>query len=372
MKKLFVAMLAVAGLVACEKEAGFDAPIESNNKTVAITIENAARVTKGAAGNTTAATGETYQAVANAADLKILFAAGETILKEMALVGTEVEHKEGANAEYQYGKKPASGINGDYFFHNVPAAVTKVAVVRYETGDITIVEGETKLEAVKALATSDKNEQREIDDICLYGEGTLGAKGDDCVEIDGVKYYIYPAAVTVAPAMARLEISQISCTDLGDDNDDDKLETVGIDELKLNSFAWGGSYTIDPAQLGTLVGSYVSGQANSTVEDETKRVCKPATGVWSWNIVPQDFSKMTLSMDAKAYDYQLPATALTINVTGLTQKGAEVAAYEAGKIYQLAVNFTEDDIAGQEGVCVDVTVTIQDWVVVPVDPVFGE
>ncbi|MBQ8863712.1 MAG: hypothetical protein IJ014_03145 [Rikenellaceae bacterium] len=371
MKKLFVAMLAVAGLVACEKEAGFDAPIESNNKTVAITIENAARVTKGAAGNTTAATGETYQAVADAADLKILFAAGETILKEMALVGTEVEHKEGANAEYQYGKKPASGINGDYFFHNVPAAVTKVAVVRYETNDITITEGETTLAEVLALATSTINEQREIDDICLYGEGALGAKGDDCVEIDGVQYYIYPAAVTVAPAMARLEISQISCTDLGDDNDDDKLETVGIDELKLNSFEWGG-YTIDPAQLGTLVGSYVSGQANSTVEDETKRVCKPATGVWSWNIVPQAFAKMILSMEAKAYDYQLPATDLAINVTGLTQEGADVTSYEAGKIYQLAVNFTEDDIAGQEGVCVDVTVTIQDWVVVPVEPVFGE
>ena len=379
MKKLFVAVLAIAGLVACNNEPE-TVVVESQNKSVAITIANANDDTRAAAGTTTPATANTQAAVADATDLKILFAAGDVILKELPLVGTAGTHGEGNNGEYMYGTKPATGINGDYFFHNVPASVTKVAIVRYETTDegkdIDIVPGSTKLSEVLALAESTSvNETREIDDVCLYGDAALGAKGSECVEIDGVKYYVYPAEVTVESKLARLEINNIECYDLGNDNDDDKLETVGIDELTLKTLAWGAdkSNTIDLTGV-VLKGSF-DGVTNDGAEDAgyTDRAHKLESGkVWSWNFAPEAYTNIELTMDAKAHTYQLPSTALTLTVKDLEYNGKSVKSegYKANNIYQLDLRFSEDNIGGQEGVCVDVTVSIVDWTVNVVKPVF--
>lgn len=371
MKKLFVAVLAIAGLVACNNEPE-TVVVESWNKSVAITIANANDDTRAAAGTTTPATANTQAAVANATDLKILFAAGDVILKEMPLVGEEGTHAEGNNGEYMYGKKP-EGINGNYFFHNVPASVTKVAIVRYETGDITIVPGTTKLAEVLALAESTAvNETREIDDVCLYGDATLGAKGADCVEIDGVKYYVYPASVTVESKLARLEINNIECYDLGDDNDDDKLETVGIDTLALKTLTWGADKSIDLNGV-VLKGSYDGENIDGAVDaDFTDRAHDIKPLVWSWNFAPEAYTNIVLSMHAEAFDYQLPNEELTLTVTDLQYNGKSVKSegYKANNIYQLDLRFSEDNIGGQEGVCVDVTVTIVDWTVNVVTPIF--
>ena len=372
MKKLFVAVLAIAGLVACNNEPE-TVIVESQNKSVAITIANANDDTR-VVGTTTPATANTQAAVADATDLKILFAAGDVILKELPLVGTAGTHGEGNNGEYMYGTKPATGINGDYFFHNVPASVTKVAIVRYETNDITIVPGTTKLADVLALAESTAvNEDREIDDVCLYGDAALGTKGSECVEIDGVKYYVYPASVKVESKLARLEINNIECYDLGDDNDDDKLETVGIDELTLKTLTWGADKSIDLAGV-VLKGSFDGVNNDGAVDaDYTDRAHKLESGkVWSWNFAPEAFTNIVLTMDAKAHTYQLPSTALTLTVTDL-QYGStfvKTEGYKANNIYQLDLRFSEDNIGGQEGVCVDVTVTIVDWTVNVVKPIF--
>jgi hypothetical protein len=374
MKKLFVAVLAIAGLVACNNEPE-TVVVDSQNKSVAITIANANDDTRAAAGTTTPATANTQAAVANATDLKILFAAGDVILKELPLVGEEGTHNATNNGEYMYGTKPAEGINGDYFFHNVPASVTKVAIVRYETGDITIVPGTTKLADVLALAESTAvNETREIDDVCLYGDAVL-TKGDLCVEIDGVKYYVYPASVTVESKLARLEINNIECYDLGDDNDDNDLQTIGIDELTLKTLAWGAgkSNTIDLNGV-VLKGSFDGVNNDVAVDaDYTDRAHKLESGkVWSWNFAPEAYTNIELTMDAKAHTYQLPNTALTLTVKDLEYNGKSVKSegYKANNIYQLDLRFSEDNIGGQEGVCVDVTVTIVDWTVNVVKPIF--
>lgn len=370
MKKLFVAVLAIAGLVACNNEPE-TVVVESQNKSVAITIANANDDTRAAAGTTTPATENTQAAVANATDLKILFAAGDVILKELPLVGEEGTHAEGNNGEYMYGTKPAEGIDGDYFFHNVPASVTKVAIVRYETNDIEIEPGSTKLADVLALAESTAvNETREIDDVCLYGDAVL-AKGDLCVEIDGVKYYVYPASVTVESKLARLEINNIECYDLGDDNDDNDLQTIGIDELTLKTLTWGADKSINLNGV-VLKGSYDGENNNGVVDADTDRAHNIKPLVWSWNFAPEAYTNIVLSMHAEAYDYQLPNEELTLTVKDLQYNGKSVLeeGYKANNIYQLDLRFSEDNIGGQEGVCVDVTVNIVDWTVNVVKPIF--
>lgn len=406
MKKLFVAVLAIAALAACNKEEAFNGPsVDSKNKSIEITILNASS-TRAAAEETVPgdvpagdAVEGTHDAVVNDTDLKVLFAdATGLVLNELQLTAQAASDvHESQTPEYLPGKSETAGT---YVWHNVPAAVTKIAVVRYEAGDITFAPGTLNLSDYEILATSKINEGREIDDVVLYGADVDGlAKGDDCATINGVDYYIYTANVTVAPKLARLEINNIQCYDLGDLNDDVVMEggvptttanfaTVGIDELTLKTFSWTGVqqgdtlgstateiFSITIPENTVLKGSYAKADNvlnNDEVADDD--AFRPATGkVWAWNFVPQNFAQMTLMMDALAYDYQLPVTNdLAINVTGLKKGDADITKYEAGNIYKLNLLFSEGDIAGQEGICVNVVVTIQDWTVNVVTPVFGK
>ena len=412
MKKLFVCAMALASVVACSKDDVAQEPVlDSVNKSIAITIANGSAATRGDAGHTTAATGTSQIAVADADDLTIFFATTDgTILEYKKLVGTAGNHSDSAaTPEYTYGTAPeadptGAAVNGDYIFHNVPAAITKVAIARYEDGDITITKGTTKLEAVEALASNAvKNEQREIDDICLYGDGTLGAKGDMCVKYNGVEYYVYPVSVTVTPKLARLEINNIECLDLGEANDDltdgkPNINTFGIDKLQLLSLGWGGTtttgegeaattsyiYNIPAADFNNVVlhGTYKAGattaaNANDDVEGDNAYQCPTSKKVWSWNVpttaaVPSDSTPMVLGLKASAYDYTLAEDDLKLVVNGLKDGNSTLNAFSAANIYQLNLQFDEGDIAGQEGVCVNVTVTINPWTVKTVTPSFSK
>ena len=405
MKKLFVCAMALAAFVSCSKDDVAQEPVlDSVNKSIAITIANGSAATRGDAGHTTAATGTSQIAVADADDLTIFFATTDgTILEYKKLVGTAGNHSDSAaTPEYTYGTAPeadptGAAVNGDYIFHNVPAAITQVAIARYEDGDITITKGTTKLEAVEELASNAvKNEQREIDDICLYGDGTLGAKGDFCVKYNGVEYYVYPVSVTVTPKLARLEINNIECLDLGEANDDltdgkPNINTFGIDELQLLSLGWGGTtttgegdaattsyiYNIPAADFPkTLVGTYNGTTADANDDTEGDNAYKLTNDVWSWNVpttaaVPTDSTPMVLALKAKAYDYTLAEDDLQLVVNGLKDGNSTLNAFSAANIYQLNLQFREGDIAGQEGVCVNVTVTINPWTVKTVTATFG-
>ena len=380
MKKLFIAAMALATIVSCSKDDNAGPALDSNNKSVAIKIENSSSTRAGEAGNTVAGKDQ-QSAVIDPSELMILFAdANDVILKEMPLVADGADHDQTNNPQYAYGSAPESGLDGDYVFHNVPAAVTKIAIVRYEQAvedtpaDITIVPGTTELDEVAAYASEPElNLQREIDDIILYAESTLTKDASDmCVEIKGVKYYVYNATVTVAPLFARFEINNIQCDDLGALNGDNDINTFGFDALELNSLTWGaGAYSIATDELGTLYGSYKT-------PDGGKNYIQAPTGVWSWNVpntakVPSTENPLVLAMTASAHDYVVANNgAVSIKVIGLEHEDTPVEAFANENIYKLDLSFDEGDIAGQEGICVNVNVTIAKWTVKTVDPVFGK
>ena len=404
MKRMFIAAMAIAALVSCSKDEETIVPsVDSLNKSVQIKIENvtpagrAANVDGISAGNTTATAGTTISSVVDASELKILFAnASGVILKEMPLVGTANNHggEDGTTdlPEYSYGSQPAAteagASDGLYVFHNVPAAVTQIAVVRYEAGDIkdadgkggNVVAGTTNISAVKTAAESEElNLQRELEDIVLYDDDPLVSTTGECVTIGGIKYYIYTASVTVSPIFSRLEIDYIKCIDLGEANDDADPATVDFDKLVLNTFTW-SKYQILPSELGELNGQYgATADATATEADEAARTCKPTEGVWSWNIKPQAFSKMTLNMTASAKDYKVAGfneekqgADVNLYITSLTAtQGAWNGSYERNNIYKLSIPFPQSALADQQGICANVTVTIIPWTVNTVTPNFG-
>ena len=278
MKKLFVSLMAVAALVSCSKdEVGNGPALDSKNKSIEITILNGSGSTRVDGGITAPGVGAVVDgqqtnkmASASATQLKVLFAnsSGE-ILKVLPLVNTgsatDKTHDPDHSAEYVPG---TTNVQDSYIWHNVPWAVTQIAVARYESNDIAITEktetvAGTNLSAVAALATSETlNIGRELQTIVLYGVDKELVDLKQTHEVDGVSYHYWKAEVTVTPQLARFEVNNIQCIDLGYLNTDGDARTYGFDALTATSLTWVTDGTVEEPATGakTYTAAYETGK----------------------------------------------------------------------------------------------------------------
>ena len=260
--------------------------------------------------------------------------------------------------------------------------ISWIAVVRFEEGDITITNGTTKLSELEALAKSEaKNLARGVNDIVLYGASTL-YDTNVTHRVGDAFYHIWQADVTVAPALARFEVRSVKCTDLGTLNADADPATYDLDELVLKSLTWTGATEAHTAPgFGDvrLYGAYnpaTAAKDANTQPDAAKRsnAYAPANGAWSWNVLPCTFSGLVVDIDAYAYDYVLASRNLPLTVTGLaTTAGATTAdgnAFAAGHIYTIDLEFTQENIKAQDGICVEVVVDVAEWVIEKRYPIY--
>lgn len=382
MKKLFFAAMALAAIVSCSKEDAEVIALDSTNKSVEITIANGNGGTRaGVSAGTTVGNSNATAIACEAEELSILFAdATGKILKVLPLTEqAESDSHVAATGEYAPGKATEANT---YIWHNVPAAITQVAVVRDNQNDKPITPGTTTLDQVEAGATDwDKNIARPISQVFLYAETTLTKNTAEHVTVNGTTYYIWEGSMIVKPAFARVELTQISCKDLGDENNDTDPATVGLDKMVVTSLTWNTDkktgYKINANPIGTMFGSYVPEGKDDTdrviYANETEET--PGTTVWSWNVQPGTFAGMDLEITATAYDYAVADETVALKVVGLAStEDAETAdknALDAANIYRIPLNFTEGDLTGQEGKCVKVDVEIVNWTVNTVYPVFG-
>lgn len=416
MKRFFIAAMALATIVGCSKDDGVDEVLTSGKKAVAIQITNAATSTTRA--NYTE--GDTAQgdneACAEASELQVLFAnnAGVIVEHYALTAGTQTSVTE----EIEDDNDNVDGIT--YMFHGVDQSVTQVAVARWDASkdsDITITNGSTNISVLLARAEDlEKNADRAVNEIALYGvdesltktgETHTGSPVDNNTHKEGetTTYYVYTAHVEVAPRFARIEVTGISCSDLGDENKDGVADgETGYDEMVLGSFTFtnsGYNYSLEAIEGVKWYGSYkyATGEGDAKVwasatDDKVVRSSTPSKGAWSWNVKPEsDWSDMTLKLTVDAADYtvQVPARDLIIGdlkyngsetdpsslgFTATTVDGKSVyylSTYKKNHIYRLNIPFKEKELEDvNEDMCVSVTVDIVNWVVVPVTPVFGK
>ena len=414
MKKLFVAVLALGALASCQKE-NLPSYADTESKTIQISILNENYDTRAEGGIT--AEGENNEACAYADQLLVLFADNGGNIKHKDLltsIGTEDDsHGTITNIkEHTYVKDKDKN---KYMWHNVPAEVKKIAVVRVQGDE---AKSFTTLAEYLALAKNqDVNIARGLDTIVLYGEDDLYDTGKTHAVGDAF-FHIWQADVTVSPAFARFEINKIECSDLGKLNDDEDVNTYDLDELLLNSLTF--KYTPTPAEGETAVqethtapgfgnvrlygdwnptadelaaakgNSEASYDANTQTDDALRlNYYQPAkqtwtndddtteqrNGVWSWNVLPCEFGGLTVDIDAYAYDYVLASRDLPLTVTGLTTTAGSTEAdgntFEAGHIYTIDLTFVQNNIKAQDGICVLVTVKVVPWVVDVRYPIYG-
>ena len=388
MKKLFVCAMALAAFVSCSKNEIEGPALDSQSKTVQITIENATTDTR--AGESGVTKEGKVTASARAEELKVLFSDGTTVLHVADLAAAEDEvHDDNVEVgEYTPGKTSAANT---YIWHNVDWKVTQISVVRVQNDDITIKANETLLADVAALATNEaKNLNRPLETIILYGTNTLTDTGATH-RIGDIVYHVWNANVTVEPQVARFEVKSLTCTDLGDANKDAKNETYGFDELVVKGLKWrstasaANTYPYTATNFaGTLYGSWVPTAADFDYADNNTFVAAEGKTrsnsmnageglVWSWNINPTSFDEMIIDLDAYAYGYTIPEERRSVPLTIIDLEGQiEKNEFKAGNIYTLEIPFKEENIINPEGLCVTVKVTIVDWKVNTVTPVFNK
>jgi hypothetical protein len=241
MKKLFVAVLALGALASCQKENTVSFK-ETDSKTIEINVLNLVEESRAVAG------GETAQGTpvncAEFGELKILFveadgkiAHEDTLVADNAGNMTDDTHN-AINGEYVKDTEYVDN-SGTRRWHNVPASIKKIAVVRYEATDFAQgCVGKDLEDDVLALAQNmEENVNRPIETMVLCGVGALSDTGATHMVGDAL-YHVWKAEVNVAPAFARFEVRSINCTDLGALNADGDDATYDLDELKLKSLTW--------------------------------------------------------------------------------------------------------------------------------------
>ena len=351
MKKLFIAAMALATIVSCSKDDAGDAVLESSKKSVTVTINNYAKSTRHVTNATPAKDAEDL-VCASSSTLTIVFTDGGNLVKSFTL-------SEGTPAN-QTG-------DGTYTFHALPESVDGFFVIGSKRALLTTIPT-TKTAAEEAWKAD--QEDAEWNDIVVYG-ASEGWKKDGTCTNNGHEYALYKASVTVSPYKARVEVTEISCADLGDKNRDtaddtpDYLTTLGYEKVTVTSFGINGE------EMQTL------SENNVMTADPAVKSLKPAEGkVWSWNIDPAATSNHLLTLnatvDAQPY-YQVSDATRTITAEKYTSGGADLANFESGHIYKMTIPFTESLLDDNSSlICVEATVTIEDWVVVDdVTPVFG-
>lgn len=394
MKKLFVAILALGALASCQKD---ETPVqEAQNKTIEINVLNLVEESRAVVGGETAQ--GTEKLCAEFGQLKVLFveASGKIAFEDALQANNDNMTNDTHNALNGEYVKDENYNNGKRRWHNVPATIKKIAVVRYEATDFPNgVVGKDLEDDVLALATNmEANVARPIETMVLCGVGTLSDTGETHMVGDAL-YHVWQANVNVAPAFARFEVRHIQCLELGDLNNNGDNTTYDFDELKLNSLTWNYKNSdgtnveyAAPANFGaTLYGSYVP-DADYTYPYD-KNTCTATTrsneytpnGAWSWNVLPGEFQDLTIDIDAYAYNYRVSYVddqsdrKFPLYVSDLSQSAngeADGNAFTAGNIYHIDLKFKQENIKSKDGICVDVVVTVNPWKVVERFPVYGK
>lgn len=412
MKKLFVAVLAIAALAACNKEEAPQGPaLDSQNKTIEITIDNARLGSRADYESGVTAPG-TEAKVANASELIVLFADNSgKILKALELTATgTTDDTHGDKDQDTLGEYIADSTNGtgegDYVWHNVPWNVTKIALVRVDAtldADYVVANAAGKnISDYKDLAMNvAENANRAQGQIVLFGTGDLSDSGETH-RVNDTVFHVWETTVTVEPWLARFEVHALQCTDLGDDNKDTledgttpNLSTYGFDELVVNSLTWkdtnSNNYNAKDFET-VLYGSYAPAAAKDGCDplpaEGTVRknyytadgglVTADRTQVWSWYVADQtEFDNLVVDMDAKAYEYAIADDQRNVPLTVIDLAKNEALTEKAntftrGHIYTISLIFDESNIKNADALCVRVDVKIASWEIDPLFPVYNK
>lgn len=363
------------GLTACNND-GDDLLKDEESKSVTISLANVLPQSKG--------TGTQIQNETKVAlnDYYVVFTDGTNLYGGYDLT------PEGGKTEAAKYYEAAGNMSKTFHFVNGAAnqAIVIGNVGGMEGALYEQLEGCSTLAALKALVCQMGEEQDEKD-LTLYGTGNFVKKGsaDDAQHTN-----VYTAAINVKPLIARIEVTGFKYAKV------DPQTVTKYSKIVLNKIAIDKYYPavqLDGTYSGELSFYDVPATGNSQnfFESLTPGWTNDAfTGVVELEPDQPKLAGAILGEGKDAYVYHVAAGAtipyillqmqgvpaaggdnvpLHIVAKGLLKEDTSVNELEAGKVYHLSFEFDDNDLS-QPAKCVEVTVTVADWVVEVVTPQF--
>lgn len=369
--KMFLVALAALSMAACSNNDEIPGVENDGTKSVALRLDGLASSTR--------AVGDAQSAGQIAlSNLTVYFTDGTNILAKKSLSTSNTT---------EWGELTTTG----HVFHQLPSTVTQVQIVG-NSASKTITE--TNVPALKGSVLKAAGEQT-FTNVTLFGEDTSlteSTGGDEHVE------KIYIATVNLKPLVARFEIGNIACTDLGAG----PVKQFDLSVIGLMDFNSGVTLT------GTASGEYtldnVLEPGSQTTEDKVIFGEADDEAGWAWDKISGATITTTTAWNPgesgdKKFVYQFIPNKLTDGsmaqvklvldnvvwtdgtdnpfnsvVTAKFQKdGVDLTEFEAGKIYTVDYQFKGENVGPwnpDDVKCVQINVTVASWEVVALTPVF--
>lgn len=365
---MLVALAASMALVSCDKE---QATVPTDNQPKSVTVKLPNIMPTRAIGNAVA---DGSQVALTNYTVFFTDAAGNVL---------EVPQYNGVDQQV-YFSTSTDGVITDYTYHFLPANTENVVVVG-NLGDVSdTYTTEAELAAVVQNVLNDNYNGASNPALYpLYGESGL----TQSAELDEANHTpLYTATVNLTPRVSRFEIYAFGYNTEPGQAASSAYESVTLSKIALNNY-----YTQYNFVAATPSGTAV----NTAITDGN---------AWTWmeNTTAPWADELTLSLDAGEHllsngeaitghengegaegivtygivsNGSLPQLVLTLSgnkagaTTPLYLVGTFSQTFEAGKIYRVDYLFDDADFEQPER-CVELTVTVAEWEVVPVSPEF--
>ena len=366
------ALAASMTFVACDNNDNEMGQLDNTPKSVSINLSNVIS-TRGA--------GQAIKddSKVSLADLQVFFTNGTTLYKGKTVSGTEAVHYFSTKGDFD--------SRDDRVFHFLPAEVNKVIVVGNNGSKIT--EATTYADLQKKLAIAEQQDPQKLD---LYKEVELtSVEGQD-----DLGHPLYKAKVVLEPRVSRIEIGKFEYT--APTQGQRKYKSIEVQQVMLNNYfgkadrQGGTASDIQNSDInpGSIFGLFETA-ADAWYNDEFTSTESPATTL---PLVTLDENTQYKHSYEKgnvrpAYhffpkDNNIGNTnhpQVLVKLIGTTNEGTKVPLYLAtstftpavtadfAKIYVMNFAFSDEDLDNPQK-CVEVTVDVMSWDVVPVTPEF--
>lgn len=372
---LLMSLVASMGFVSCNNEEnGMEVPQDNRMKSVTVTLPNIANVNTRAVGD--AVEGNSKVELQN---FKVFFVDATGNEVDVPQFG-DVDQVTFFNGENMADLTDDDGATYAYTYHFLPATVDKVIVVGNE-GDCDFAKTKTN------DVLNDTEEGTPL--YPLYGESTLSRKDESHTVGDEEHNNVYTASVNLLPRISRFEVYGFEYA-LADQAQECIYDKVELQKIALNNYytqydlftgaintnvntvldegnvwdwmaeaasPWADNLNnLEVAALGTKLANGSDGN-QSAGEDEM-------TGIITYGLA---------GTSGTAINQQLVLTLMGVKGTAKTPLYLigkfENKTFEPGKIYRVWYKF-DDGKFNQPERCVELTVTVAEWEVVPVTPEF--
>ena len=382
LSKLMLGMaVAAVSFAACNKE-DITPSVEQGNKSVTLSLANVLQ--------TKSASNQVAADEIKLNSFQVFFSDGTTLYSPKTVDGK-------GTATTRFTQQEADGL---YEFHFLPKAVNQVIVVG-NMAQLDVTTNAALLAAVKDLTVGGEQDPANvrlmgIDTVLEPGE-TEHAAGNNT----GIQHpdpYVH-ADVNLSPAVARFEITGFEYA-LKTGAEKRNYATMTVDNLSIRNYYteaevnfanvpttdeadllnFGGALTKDNVYVNYFnvleagwwldkVGTTLDADAYAAVVNVPGATeTEPAKNCYAYNVFPGALPQFLMQLTGAEGGVESPLYLMT---SALKVDGVALAAEDitAGNVYRMAMKFDDSNLQNPEK-CIEVSITVDEWVVVAVTPEF--